>query len=158
VKVPLTVFPAASLAEQFTVVVATGNRDPDAGEHVTAGETGAKSVADAVKSTAVVAAVASIVMSAGNDSRGAVVSATVRVNSADPVQPLAAVASAVNVNAPTAEGVPDTLPAESIARPPGSAPLEIAKVNGPPAPAALSACEYGLPSSLSGSVPVTAIA
>jgi len=35
VKLFVALFPAASVAEQFTVVVPIGNAEPDAGEHVT---------------------------------------------------------------------------------------------------------------------------
>ena len=48
VNEPVAVFPAASVDEQFTVVVPIANVDPDGGAHVTAGFAGAVSVAVAV--------------------------------------------------------------------------------------------------------------
>lgn len=45
VKLPFAVFPAASVAEQLTVVVAIGNVLPEPGTHVTAGLAGLASVA-----------------------------------------------------------------------------------------------------------------
>jgi hypothetical protein len=63
--------PAASTAEQLTVVVPRAKVEPDAGEQVTTGFVGFASLAVAVKVTiAPVALVASAVMSAGRLSVG----------------------------------------------------------------------------------------
>jgi hypothetical protein len=134
VKLPLALLPLTSVAVQLTVVVATANANPEAGVQLTIGAASAASVAEATKLTAVVAPVASVMMFAGSDNTGARVSATFSVNGADPAQPFGAVASAVNVNKPSAPGVPDTVPFGSRAIPPGSPPLAIANVNGPPPP------------------------
>ncbi|MEP6469825.1 MAG: hypothetical protein ABJC24_08655 [Chloroflexota bacterium] len=66
VKLPFAVLPAASVAEQFTVVVPRAKVVPEVGLHVTVGEAGLASVADAVyENTAPEALVASTVALAG---------------------------------------------------------------------------------------------
>jgi hypothetical protein len=75
VKLPFAVFPIASVAEQFTVVVAIEKVLPDAGAHVTVGFAGLASVAVAVYvTTAPVGPVASAVILAGRLRAGGVVS------------------------------------------------------------------------------------
>jgi hypothetical protein len=72
VKLPVDGLPCASLAEQFTIVVATANGDPEAGVQLTATTPSTVSTAVAEKLTTVVAPVASVVMFAGSVSAGAV--------------------------------------------------------------------------------------
>ena len=75
VKLPRAVFPAASVAEQLTVVVPKAKVVPEAGAQVTAGAAGFASVAVAEKVTTRPAAlVASSVMLSGRFRAGAVVS------------------------------------------------------------------------------------
>jgi hypothetical protein len=75
VNEPVPVLPAASVAEQFTVVVPRANVDPDAFEQVTVGLVGFASLAVAVYvTTAPALLVASAVTSAGRLSCGGVVS------------------------------------------------------------------------------------
>src|SRR5207253_2494902 len=140
-------------------VVVTGNAKPEAGVQRTTGDASAASVAETAKFTAVVASVASVVMFGGSDNAGAVVSATVTVNGAEPVQPFAAVASAVKMKSPSAPGVPDKVPSGMSVTPAGSPPLAIANVNGPPPPPlALSVWEYAAPNSPLANVPASVIA
>ena len=78
VKLPLDVLPFESDAEQFTVMVATGNMLPDGGTQVTATTPSTMSVAEAEKmTTAPNGPVASSVIFAGRVSVGGVVSCTV---------------------------------------------------------------------------------
>ena len=77
VKDPDAGFPCESVAEQLTVVVPSGNEDPDGGVHVTATEPSTRSFALAENVTCVPAGT---VMSDGRESVGAVVSFTVTVN------------------------------------------------------------------------------
>src|SRR5262245_60667488 len=83
-NVAVAVFPAASLAVQLTVVVPSGNSEPDAGVQLTATGPSTLSVAVTVYPTcAPPGSVASAVMSAGTVITGGVVSAsrvTVTVN------------------------------------------------------------------------------
>jgi hypothetical protein len=140
VKLPVDGLPCASLAEQFTIVVATANGDPEAGVQLTATAPSTASTAVAVKLTAVVDPVASVVMFAGSVSAGAVVSATVSVNADSPVHPSDAVACTVNGYDPTALVMPliarDGDPAASSDRPGGSDPIT-ANEYGPVPPAAV---------------------
>ena len=72
---PVAVLPAASVAEQLTVVVPSGNVEPEGGVHVTTGFAGFASVAVAVKVvTAPDGPCASTVVFAGRFSVGGVVS------------------------------------------------------------------------------------
>src|SRR5262249_32940882 len=83
----------------------TVNAKPDAGVHTTSGAGSTASVAVTVNDTTVVAPVASVVMSAGSDSTGAVVSVPVPV-SATAVEPsLTLETVSVADFAPTAAGV-----------------------------------------------------
>jgi len=87
-KLPCPVFPAASVAEQFTVVVPSANVLPEAGEQPTGTDPLTASEADAVKdTTAPEGPVASTVTSLGNDKDGAVVSTTLTLKLPCPVFP-----------------------------------------------------------------------
>jgi len=86
VNVADPVLPALSVAEQETVVVAIGKVEPDGGVHVTGSVPSTRSVAEALKvATAPLALVAEIVIFAGTETTGGVVSCTVTLNVADPV-------------------------------------------------------------------------
>ena len=75
VKEALPVLPAASVAEQVTVVVPIGKVEPEAGEQVGIIEPSTTSIADAVKvTTAPAALVASLVIFPGTVTTGGVVS------------------------------------------------------------------------------------
>src|SRR5438034_1608387 len=75
-----------------------------------------------------------------------------------PVQPLADVASTVNVDAATVVGVPDTAPVAGVnARPAGSGPVVSANVNGPGSPLAVTMPAYAVDTRPPGSVPPTVI-
>jgi hypothetical protein len=80
VKLPLADFPAPSVAEQSTVVVPTGNADPDAGEQFagSAPETASLALAEYVTTFPELES-ASIVMFEGRLRLGGVVSWTVTV-------------------------------------------------------------------------------
>src|SRR5690349_19979204 len=82
----------------------------------------------------------------------------VTVNDPPPVQPLAAVASTVKVNAPIAVGVPARTPASPRISPFGAAPLETANVNGPSLPVAVTDPAYATPVTPFGSAPETVMA
>jgi hypothetical protein len=107
------VFPAASLAVQLTVVVPSGNVEPDAGVQAKL-VTPTLSVAEAEYETAAPAAlVASAVMSDGTVITGGVVSAcwvTVTVNDFVAVFPWASVAVHVIVVVPTGNFEPEDRP------------------------------------------------
>ncbi len=76
-NVPDARFPAASAAEQVTVVVPMTNVEPDAGRHDASGDNGAVSAAVAVKlARAPPGPVASTVTGAGSVSDGGVTSTT----------------------------------------------------------------------------------
>lgn len=89
VKLPVAVLPAASVAEQFTVVVVIPNVEPEAGVHVTGTGPSTLSVAVAVYvTTAPNGPVASAVIAEGSVNTGGVVSEgggleIVRLNMAD---------------------------------------------------------------------------
>jgi hypothetical protein len=102
------VLPAASVAEQVTDVVPTGNVVPEAGVQATAGAAGPpESVAVAEKVTAAPAALeAPTVMLAGTVTTGAVESTTLTVNDAVPVL-------AVGVAVSVAEQVTVVVPGEN---------------------------------------------
>ena len=107
-KLPDAVLPAASVAEQLTVVVPGAKVDPEAGVHVTATEPSTISLAVALKvTTAPAAEVAETVILAGNDSVGGVVSTTVTLKLALPVLPAASVAEQLTVVVPNAKVEPD---------------------------------------------------
>jgi hypothetical protein len=92
------VLPALSVAEQLTVVVPTGNVEPDAGVQTGVIEPSTRSVADALNVTVVPEELgAATVMSAGTETEGAVVSLTVIVNDAVPVLPAESVAEQFTV-------------------------------------------------------------
>lgn len=90
------------MLEQATVVVPSGNAEPEAGEQVTRSETSTMSVVVAEKVTVAdpVPVVASAVMSAGRCNAGGVVSRTVTVEEAEPRLPAASVAVHVTVVVP----------------------------------------------------------
>ena len=75
-KEPLAVLLRESLALQFTVVVPVEKVDPDAGVQTTATEPSTRSIAVAVKVTVLFC----VVMFAGSESTGAVVSTTMILN------------------------------------------------------------------------------
>lgn len=108
VNEPVAVLPEESVVEQFTVVVAIGKVDPEAGEHTTLRAPSTRSVAVAVKVTvAPDALVASTTLFAGKESAGAVVSRTVTVNVALPVLPEESVAVHVTVVEPSGKVDPE---------------------------------------------------
>jgi hypothetical protein len=107
-KVALPVLPAASLAEQVTVVAPIGNIDPDAGLHVTGRGPSTASDAEAENVTAAPAALeAGVLMFAGTVTVGGCASVTVTRNVAVPVLPAVSVAEQVTVVAPTGNVDPD---------------------------------------------------
>ena len=109
VKVLLPVLPAASVAEQVTVVVPIAKVEPDGGEQVVVRAPLTASKAEAAKvTTAPAELVASTVMFDGTVTTGAVVSTTVTVNVLLPVLPAASVAEQVTVVLPIAKVEPDT--------------------------------------------------
>jgi hypothetical protein len=98
VNEPLAVLPLVSETEQLTVVVPSGNVEPEAGVQLTVREPSTRSVAVAVNDTTLPAAlVASTVMFGGSVNVGAVVSLTVTVNDAVPVLPAESVAEQFTV-------------------------------------------------------------
>jgi hypothetical protein len=107
-KLPLALLPAASVAEQFTVVVPSANVLPDAGTHVGVIAPSTMSDADAENvTTAPDALVASTVMFAGTVTVGGVVSTTVTVKLPLAVFPAASVAEQFTVVVPSANVLPD---------------------------------------------------
>jgi len=89
---PDPVLPCASVDVQFTVVVATGNVDPDTGSQLTGvAPSIASAPVTANPTTAPFGPVASVAMFAGTVTDGPVVSRTVTVNDPDPVLPCASV-------------------------------------------------------------------
>ncbi len=79
-NVPMATFPAASLAEQWTVVTPSGKTEPDGGVQTTGTGPSTLSIAVAVKVTvAPPGPVASTTLSAGNVSTGGIVSPPVTV-------------------------------------------------------------------------------
>ena len=108
VKEPWALLPAASVTEQSTVVVPSGNVEPEAGTHVTATEPSTKSLAEALKvAVAPPGPVASNRLSKGSVRLGGVVSTTVTVNVAVPVLPAPSVAEQVTDVGPRAKVEPD---------------------------------------------------
>ena len=100
--------PAASVAEQVTVVVPSGNVEPDAGEQEAATEPDTVSVAEAEKlTTAPEGPVASTVILAGTVTVGGVVSTTDTLKLALPVFPAASVAEQLTAAAPRAKVEPE---------------------------------------------------
>jgi hypothetical protein len=99
--------PALSLAEQVTVVVPSGNVEPEAGVHVTGTEPSTGSEAEAVNlTTAPLALVAGTVMSDGSVKVGGVLSTTFTLNDAEPVLPALSVAEQVTLVEPIAKVEP----------------------------------------------------
>jgi hypothetical protein len=108
VKLPLALLPAASLAVTFTVVVPTGNNEPDAGVLFVDTAPLTRSLALVLKVTvAPVGPVASTVMLDGTVIAGAVVSMTVTVKVWFAVMPAASVAVVVTVVVPNGKTVPE---------------------------------------------------
>jgi hypothetical protein len=109
VKVHVPVLPAASVAEQVTVVVPNAKVEPDAGEHVGVKAPSQLSVAVAVKLTTAVQTPVSVpcVMLDGHVTTGASVSVMVTVKAHVAVLPEASVAVQVTVVVPTAKQVPE---------------------------------------------------
>ena len=100
--------PESSEAVQLTVVVVIGNVLPEGGEHETVGVGSTRSEAVAVKPTAAPPGpVASVVMSAGTVSVGAVVSCTVTVKESPSEFPESSVATHVTVVVPRGNVLPD---------------------------------------------------
>jgi sulfopyruvate decarboxylase TPP-binding subunit len=109
VKLPLALFPAASAAEQVTVVVPIANVLPETGAQVTGTMPSIASSADAVKETTAPAAlVASAVWLAGSVSTGAIESLTVTVKLPFATLPAASAAEQVTVVVPIANVLPET--------------------------------------------------
>ena len=106
VKEAVPVLPAASVAEQVTVVVPRANVVPDAGEHVAVSGAVTASDAVAVKLTAT-GAVDCTVMFAGTVTVGAVVSCTVTVKEALALFPATSFAVQLTVVAPNPKVEPD---------------------------------------------------
>jgi hypothetical protein len=102
-------FPWASVAEHVTVVMPTGNAEPDAGAHATASVTSTMSLADGVEKVTIApeGPVASADWFATIPTTGAVVSMTVIVNDADALRPTLSVAVHVIVVAPIGNVAPD---------------------------------------------------
>jgi hypothetical protein len=108
VKLPEAVLLAASVAEQFTVVVPRANVAPEAGRQTTGTVPPIASSADAEKvTTAPLAPVAATVKFDGKVRAGAVESATVTVKLPDPTLPWASVAVQVTVVVPIGNADPD---------------------------------------------------
>jgi hypothetical protein len=98
VKLAVPVLVCSSVAEQFTVVVPSGNVEPDAGVQVTGSVPSTTSVALAVNVTAApLGLVACVVMFDGTATTGGVVSVTVTVKV--PLAVLRAASVAVQVTA-----------------------------------------------------------
>ena len=95
---PVALLPRVSDAEHNTVVVPSGNVEPEAGVQITVREPSTKSVAEATKLTIAPDALeASTVILDGSVSLGAVMSLTVTVNEAVPVLPAESVAEQLTV-------------------------------------------------------------
>jgi hypothetical protein len=108
VKLPIAVFICASVAEQFTVVVPTGNVEPEAGKHVTGTEPSTRSVAVTMKFTAAPdTLMASTVIFEGNVNAGGVVSKTVTLKLAVPVLPCVSVAVQLTGVVPNGKTAPE---------------------------------------------------
>ena len=104
----MPVLPAASIAEQVTVVVPSGKVEPEAGEQVAATEPSTISVAEAEKlATAPEGPVASRIILAGTVTVGGVVSTTDTLKLALPVFPDASVAEQLTVVVPRAKVEPE---------------------------------------------------
>jgi hypothetical protein len=104
------VLPRVSVAVQFTVVVPSGNVDPDAGVQLTGRGPSTRSVAVGLvyETAAPLAPVASFVMFAGTpEIVGGVVSTTITWNEAVDVLPLVSVAVQVTVVVPSGNVDPD---------------------------------------------------
>jgi hypothetical protein len=91
------VLPASSVAEQLTVVTPIGNVEPEAGEQDGVIEPSTRSDAVALNVTTAPEELVVVVMSAGTETEGLVVSLTVTVNDAVPVLPAASVAEQLTV-------------------------------------------------------------
>src|ERR687894_271249 len=107
---PVASFPAASVAEQLTVVVPSGNVEPEAGSHVTGTEPSTASVA--VTAAYVTSAPCGLVASAaggadGSVNSGFVVSCTMTLNEPVPVFPAASVAEQLTVVVPSGNVEPE---------------------------------------------------
>jgi hypothetical protein len=138
VNVLLAAFACASVAEQVTVVVPSGNVAPLAGAQLTATVPSTVSLADAVNvNDAPDAPVASIVAFDGTVMTGLVVSVTVTVNVLLLALPCASVAEHVTVAGPSAN-VDPLAGVQAAATPPSTRSLAVA-VNVKIAPAALVA-------------------
>src|SRR5918993_5935581 len=111
VNEPVASFPAASVAEQLTVVVPNANIEPQVRSHVTSTSPSTASVAVAVYViSAPLASVASWVMSAGKFNSGGVVSGgvvTVTLNEPVASFPAASVAEQLTVVVPNANIEPE---------------------------------------------------
>jgi hypothetical protein len=143
-KLPDPVLPLVSVAEQVTVVLPTGNDEPLAGAHSGVIAPSTRSDALAANVTTVPAPVASIVMSAGTLTTGAVVSTTVTVKLADPVLPAASVAAHVTVVAPREKLEPEAGLQLGVSGPPGTSLAVAVKVTtSPPGPVASTVMSSG---------------
>ena len=100
--------PAASVAEQFTVVVASGKVEPEAGEQVAERAPSTRSLADAEKlAVAPDGPVASMVIFAGTVTVGGVVSTTDTLKLALAMLPATSVAEQLIVVAPSGKVEPE---------------------------------------------------
>jgi len=108
-KLPWALFPFESVAEQLTVVVPMGNREPDAGTQVTGTGPSTRSFADAVKLTTVSEALDAVtVISEGNVNAGGVVSTTVTLKLAVPIFPFVSVAVQLTAVVPRGKVAPES--------------------------------------------------
>ncbi len=108
-KLPVAVLPALSAAEQSTVVVPNGKVLPEAGVQLTETAPFTMSVADAEKvTTAPAGLVTAVVISAGKDKEGAVVSTTVTSKLPVAVLPVSSVAEQFTGVVPRAKVLPET--------------------------------------------------
>src|SRR5579871_2783890 len=107
VSVPLPTLPAASFAEQVTVVAPIGNVEPDAGEQVGVNFPLTRSVAVAVNVTAAPFGPLASTVTDVPVTVGGVVSRTVTVNVPVPVFPAASFAVHVTVVVPSANCAPE---------------------------------------------------
>ena len=108
VKLPLAVLLCESEAKQCTVVIPIGNVEPEVGKHVTGTEPFTRSIAEAVKFTAIPAAPGAFtVIFPGNVRAGGVVSTTVKLKLAVPVLPCVSVAVQLTVVDPSGNVDPE---------------------------------------------------
>jgi hypothetical protein len=143
------VLPCASVALQITVVVVTGNGDPDPGLHDGVIAPSTMSVAVAENETAAPPAPVACTppMFEGTDTTGGVVSVTVTVNDAEPGLLWASVALQVTVVVPTGNVDPDAAEHVGVSDP-STASTALAAPNDAVAPPGLVASTLTFPGTL----------